>query len=110
MQNLNLQVQLYQMSETTFNGVSLFATTYENAAGATVKVSFNTTSAVNNVTIFSSATGESGSIVSINKAALLSALTLDATSGNLRDPKHFRMLLERPSIHLVPKAHQVLLN
>ena len=86
----NLQVQLYQMSETTFNGVSLFATTYENAAGATVKVSFNTTSAVNTVSIFTSATGESGSVVSINKAALLSALTLDATSGNLSRSQAFQ--------------------
>jgi len=79
----NLQVQLHQMSETTFNGVSLFATTYINASGNNVKVSFNTSSAVNTVSIFTSATGESGSVVSINKAALLSALTIDATTGNL---------------------------
>ena len=34
----------------------------------------------NNVTIFTSANGESGSIVSINKGALLAALTVDATN------------------------------
>jgi len=71
----NLQVQLHQMSETTFNGVSLFAIT--NATG---NVRFNTAGAGNNVTIFTSANGESGSIVSINKGALLAALTVDAAN------------------------------
>ena len=67
-----LQVQLYQMSETKFNGVSLFATTYENAAGATVKVSFTYYRRCKYCKYFrTSATGESGSVVSINKAALL---------------------------------------
>ena len=86
----NLQVQLYQMSETTFNGVSLFATTYENAAGNDVKVSFNTSSSANTVNIFTSASGESGSIVSINKTALLSALTIDATKGNVSNSQAFQ--------------------
>ena len=72
----NLQVQLYQMSETTFNGVSLFATTQSGSGNAI----FNTSGSGNTVSIFTSATGESGSIVSINKTTLLAALTIDASS------------------------------
>ena len=81
----NLQVQLYQMSETTFNGVSLFATT--NSSGS---VTFNTAGSGNTVSIFTSATGEAGSKVSINKTALLAALTIDATSGNVSNKKAFQ--------------------
>ena len=79
----NLQVQLYQMSETKFNGVSLFAITSGSSS-----VRFNTAGAGNNVTIFTSASGESGSVVSINKGALLSALTIDASS--ISDKKTFQ--------------------
>jgi len=81
----NLQVQLYQMSETTFNGVSLFATTHSSGS-----VTFNTAGSGNTVSIFTSATGEGGSIVSINKTALLAALTIDATSGNVAVKKTFQ--------------------
>jgi len=71
----NLQVQLYQSSETKFNGVSLFATT--NSTGS---ATFNTVGSGNTVSIFTSATGESGSIVSINKSTMLAALTIEASS------------------------------
>jgi flagellin len=81
----NLQVQLHQMSETTFNGVSLFATTYSGG-----NVTFNTAGSGNTVSIFTSATGEAGSKVSINKTALLAALTIDATSGNVSNKKAFQ--------------------
>ena len=81
----NLQVQLHQMSETTFNGVSLFATTYVNAAGATQNADFNTSGAGNTVSIFTSATGESGSVVSINKTALLAALTITAATTSTKN-------------------------
>ena len=64
-----LQVQLHQMAQTTFNGVSLFG------AGSTA-IFGGTTSQDVTVSIFTSATGESGSKVSINKSMLLSALTL----------------------------------
>ena len=78
----NLQVQLYQMSETTFNGVSLFGN-YTTANGAT-EVKFGGTNAEDiTVSIFTSATGESGSLVSINKSMLLSALTIDTDDANL---------------------------
>ena len=68
----NLQVQLHQMSQTTFNGVSLAGTGSSAIFGG---------SNVEDVTvsIFTSATGESGSKVSINKTMLLSALTIDAS-------------------------------
>ena len=64
------------MSETKFNGVSLFATT--DASGT--KTTFNTVGSGNTVSIFTSATGESGSVVSINKTSMLAALTIDASS------------------------------
>ena len=79
----NLQVQLHQMSNTTFNGVSLFATTND-----TGDAKFNTIGSGNTVSIFTSASGESGSIVSINKTALLSALTIDA--GNIDTAQTFQ--------------------
>tara|TARA_B100001093_G_scaffold379973_1_gene365323 strand:- start:338 stop:1276 length:939 start_codon:yes stop_codon:yes gene_type:complete len=65
-----LQVQLFQMSSSTFNGVSLFGR-YDNDGTAAV---FQSTS--NTVSIYTSARGESGSAVQINKSTLLSALTL----------------------------------
>ena len=75
----NLQVQLYQMSETTFNGVSLFSGAAQSSAV------FGGTSAEDvTVSIFTSATGESGSLVSINKSMLLSALTIDTNDTNLK--------------------------
>jgi flagellin len=80
----NLQVQLYQMSETKFNGVSLFATTKSGGGNAT----FNTVGSGNTVSIFTSATGESGSVVSISKASMLAALTIDA--ANVSSKKAFQ--------------------
>ena len=75
----NLQVQLFQMSETTFNGVSLFAN-FTTATGAT-EVKFGGTGTEDNtVSIFTSATGEGGSLVSINKSMLLSALTINSNT------------------------------
>jgi flagellin len=69
-----LQVQLFQMSSSTFNGVSLFGR-YDNAGTAAV---FQSTS--NTVSIYTSARGESGSAVQINKSTLLSALTLKSNT------------------------------
>ncbi len=68
----NLQVQLHQMSQTTFNGVSL-------AGAGTTAIFGGDDSEDVTVSIFTSATGESGSKVSINKTMLLSALTIDAS-------------------------------
>ena len=69
-----LQVQLFQMSATTFNGVSLFGR-YDNAGAAAVfESTFNT------VSIYTSADGEGGSAVQINKSTLLSALTIQSAN------------------------------
>jgi flagellin len=86
----NLQVQLYQMSETKFNGVSLFAVDFVNSAGATTVATFNTSGSGNTVSIFTSATGESGSKVSINKTALLAALTITSTLGSVDNKNSFQ--------------------
>ena len=62
------------MSETKFNGVSLFSSaTHQDAIFGGTSLQDVT------VSIFTSASGESSSIVSINKSMLLSALTLDAS-------------------------------
>jgi flagellin len=80
----NLQVQLHQMGDTKFNGVSLFATTKVAGGNAT----FNTTGSGNTVSIYTSENGGSGSVVSINKATMLAALTIDSTS--VGDKKAFQ--------------------
>jgi flagellin len=73
----DLQVQLYQMSQQTFNGVSLFALT--NHLGTTDSV-FRNASTNNTVSIHTSADGGDGAKVSLHKAALLSALTITAAT------------------------------
>lgn len=70
----SLQVQLHQMSQTKFNGVSLFG------QGSTA-VFGGTSSEDVTVSIYTSANGEGGPVVSINKSMLLSALTIDAASA-----------------------------
>jgi flagellin len=80
----NLQVQLYQMSEETFNGVSLFATT-TTSTGATSTIFGGSTAALadqedNTVSIFTTERGGGGSSVSIGKASMLSAVTFDANA------------------------------
>ena len=73
----NLQVQLYPISQETFNGVSLFA--IMATGGASNAVFGNGSSADNTVSIYTTANGASGPIVSLSKAALLSALTFNST-------------------------------
>jgi flagellin len=78
----NLQVQLYQMSQETFNGVSLFATT-TTPTNNTSTVFGGSTAALadqedNTVEIFTTERGSGGSKVSIYKASMLSAVTFDA--------------------------------
>ena len=69
----DLQVQLYQMSEQTFNGVSLFA---NFAVDTSTESVFRNDSTNNTISIHTSPDGSSGSKVSLHKAALLGALTL----------------------------------
>ena len=79
----NLQVQLFEMGNLTFNGVSMFAN--HTSEDPTVEAVFNDMaqdlSADNTMSIYVSSDGSSGPTVSINKALLLSALSVDA--GNL---------------------------
>ena len=73
----NLQVQLYQISQDTFNGVSLFAI---KATGGTADGVFGGGAALDNtVSIYTTERGSSGPIVSLNKALLLSAITFNAS-------------------------------
>ena len=74
----DLQMQIFDMTNVKFNGVSLFATT--SNAGTAAK--FSDLSADNTMSVYSSAEGSSGPIVSIGKALLLSALTINAGSLN----------------------------
>jgi len=73
----DLQVQIYDMAQQTFNGVSLFAN-FGGLTGTTESV-FRTASTNNTISIHTSPDGSSGSKVSLHKAALLGALTLDAS-------------------------------
>ena len=69
----DLQRQLYDMSQMTFNGVSLFANYANN--GSTESV-FKTASTNHTVSIHTSTQGSAGSKISLHKAALLAALTM----------------------------------
>ena len=82
----DLQVQLFEMSKQTFNGVSLFANfATDNDTGLvdnSQEVQFRgTNSQDNTLTIFTSPDGNDGSKVSLSKSALLSAITVH--SGDL---------------------------
>ena len=72
----DLQIQVYDMAQQTFNGVSLFAQFSSEANNA--EAVFNNASLDNTVSVFVSADGSAGAKVSLNKATLLSALTIDA--------------------------------
>jgi flagellin len=81
----DLQVQLYNISQQTFNGMSLFANHKTDvngvaSGGSSNQVLFNAKdtdrSLDNTIDIYTSGQGSSGSKVSIHKAVLLSALTV----------------------------------
>ena len=72
----DLQMQIYDMASLKFNGVSLFAST--SNAGTTAE--FNNTGLDNTVSVYVSSDGTSGPTVSVNKALLLSALTINASN------------------------------
>jgi flagellin len=84
----DLQLQLYDISQQKFNGVSMFANhiTGDSDQTLSTQILFNaqntTRSNDNTMTIYTSADGAAGSKVSIFKSALLSALTLK-TDGTL---------------------------
>ena len=73
----DLQRQLYDMSQMTFNGVSLFANFATD--GTTESIFRDATDATNNtVSIHTSTQGSGGSKVSLHKAKFLAAITLEA--------------------------------
>jgi flagellin len=75
----NLQVQLYQMANEKFNGVSLFATKVTDGSADGV---FNGTTAQDNtVSIFTSERGAAGPVVSLDKSMLLSAMTFTSAAA-----------------------------
>ena len=67
-----LQQQLYSITSETFNGVSLFASTTTTGGAMTFG---NAASGKHTVSVFTSDRGAAGSVVSLNKSALMSALT-----------------------------------
>jgi len=67
-----LQQQLYSITSETFNGVSLFASTTPTGGAMTFG---NAASGKHTVSVFTSDRGAAGSVVSLNKSALMSALT-----------------------------------
>ena len=74
----DLQIQLYDMTQQTFNGVSLFAHRTETG-GQGVFFATPTTAGItsdNTVSVFVSPDGSTGAKVSVSKAMLLSALTI----------------------------------
>jgi flagellin-like hook-associated protein FlgL len=71
----DLQRQLYDMSQMTFNGVSLFAN-FASPVGSTKESIFKDDSTSHTVSIHTSTQGSAGSKISLHKAALLAALTI----------------------------------
>jgi flagellin len=73
----DLQRQLYDISQMTFNGSSLFADFSSPATGTAVRSIFKDSTRNNTVSIHTSDQGTAGTIISIHKSALLAALTLE---------------------------------
>ena len=76
----DLQQQIYDMANLKFNGVSMFATTATNGSAAVFNNLSQNLQLDNTVSVYVSAEGTAGPIVSVNKALLLSALTIDASN------------------------------
>ena len=72
----DLQQQLFQISQQTFNGSSLFATTVDRTTSASVLFKSTNNSQDHTIDIFTSDNGSEGTKISINRSALLSALTV----------------------------------
>jgi flagellin len=72
----DLQRQLYDMSQMTFNGVSIFANESSPETGAPTESIFKNDGTSYTVSIHTSTQGAVGSKISLHKAALLAALTI----------------------------------
>jgi len=77
----DLQVQLYEMSFEQFNKVSLFAQ-YTEIQGSTSGVFNGGSSLDNTLNVYISEDGEAGTKVSVHKAMLLSALTVNLSDNS----------------------------
>lgn len=73
-----LQVQLYDMAQIKFNGVSLFAVTTTSGNGDALFE--GNTSQLNTVNVFMTPDAVQGVVASIHKSLLLSAITIDAST------------------------------
>jgi flagellin len=80
----DLQVQLYDMTQQTFNGVTLFAQFTESGGDAVFHAIPTTASKSfdNTISIYVSADGTTGAKVSLNKSLMLSALTINSNTLN----------------------------
>ena len=78
----DLQTQLYDISAMKFNGVSLFARYTETKGSTETEFGGASQSASldNTLTIYTSESGAAGSKVSVHKATLLSALTINTVT------------------------------
>jgi len=74
----DLQVQIHEMAQIKFNGVSLFAR-YTTASGSTEALFEGASNEVNTLGVYMSPDGLDGVVASIHKATLLSALTINAS-------------------------------
>jgi flagellin len=83
----DLQRQLYDMSQMTFNGASLFANYSSPETGAAVESIFRNDSTNHTISIHTSTQGSQGSKISIHQAGLLAALTI--TAGGDMDGARF---------------------
>ena len=80
---VDLQKQLYDISRSTFNGVSLFAskaTESDGSVGSTDVLFKGSNTADNTIEIFTSSEGSTGTKVSLYKVGLLSALTINSSN------------------------------
>ena len=76
----NLQVQLFEMGNLTFNGVSMFANYANDGTLAEFSDMAQDLQKDNTMSIYVSSDGSTGPKVSINKALLLSALSVDRSA------------------------------
>ena len=81
----DLQQQLYQISQQTFNGSSLFANYVDSDSNNIPAnlVTFKSDTETHALSIFTSDNGSAGTKISIFKASLLSALAVGTTATNI---------------------------
>ena len=82
----DLQMQIYDMANLKFNGVSMFASkpTRDGGGDAVFDNLNQRLDRDNTVSVYASAAGTSGPIVSVNKALLLSALTINTAANTIQ--------------------------